>query len=263
MTKTALITGASRGIGYDLAKSFARQQHNLILVSRNEDRLNEIGYDLSERFNAEVTVIAADLSQDQAAIKVFNETCRRNLKVDILVNNAGIGDWGFFNDEDFDRISRMLHLNIIALTELTRLVLPQMIRAGEGRILNVSSLAAFVPGPYMAVYYASKAYVKSFSEAIGNELKGTGVTVTALCPGLTKTGFQKAMGGENTAATRFNMMASSESVAEYGIKALYDGKEIAVPGIINASIARTAQMIPDRIKSRIIRVMQEFNRKVF
>lgn len=259
--KTALITGATRGIGYDLAKIFAMESHNLVLVSRNEQKLRDIQYDFSVRYKIDVHIIAKDLSKDHAATQIFKEVMDKKISVDVLINNAGVGDFSLFSDEDLGRITRMLHLNIVSLTELTRLFIPQMVERKEGRIMNVSSLAAFLPGPYMAVYYASKAYVKSFSEAIANELKDTGVTVTALCPGLTKTGFQENVGGEKTRMARMNLLASSESVAKYAYKAMYEGKEVAVPGIINNSIAMTSRIIPAKIKSSVIRMIQELNRK--
>jgi len=262
--KTALITGASRGIGYDLAKVFARRSYRLVLISRSADKLEEIRQQFIAEFNVEVIIIPKDLSVHEAASEIFHELERKRIVVDVLVNNAGIGDFSEFINEDFHRISRMLHLNIVALTELTRLFVNGMVDRGEGRILNISSLAAFLPGPYMAVYYASKAYVTSFSQAIANELKSTGVSVTAVCPGLTKTGFQQDVGGEKSNAVRFNLMASSESVAELAVKAMLEGKEIVVPGIINSSIARTSRFIPGSVKSRIVKKMQELNRmKIF
>lgn len=260
--KTALITGGSRGIGFDIARVMAREQYNLILVSRNHSRLERVRDELTRSYNVKIGIIARDLSERDAALKVYEQVKMHRVPVDVLVNNAGIGDFGMFSREDPVRISRMVNLNILALTELTRLFLPEMIERREGKILNVSSLAAFLPGPYMAVYYASKSYVKSFSEAINSELKGTGVMVTAVCPGLTKTGFQQEVGSENSAASRLSMMATSASVAEAAYKALIEGKEVVVPGIINSSIARASRIIPTRFKSHVIRKMQELNRKI-
>jgi hypothetical protein len=262
--KTALITGASRGIGYDLAKEFARLSYRLVLVSRNVAKLEEIRQKFISEYNVEVIIVPKDLSLHQAALEIYNELEQKDIIVDVLANNAGVGDFGEFKDEDFHKISRMLHLNIVALTELTKLFLKGMVERGEGKILNVSSLAAFLPGPYMAVYYASKAYVKSFSQALADELKSTGVTVTAVCPGLTKTGFQQEVGGEKATASRLNLMASSEWVAEVAVKAMLEGKEILVPGVINSSIARTSRFISDGVKSRIVKKIQEINRmKIF
>jgi short-subunit dehydrogenase len=262
--KTALITGASRGIGYDLAKEFARLSYRLVLVSRNLDRLEVVKRDLTGKYHADVIVISQDLSVPQSAVEIYQALEESRIEVDVLVNNAGVGDFGEFKDEDLSSISRMLNLNIVSLTELTRLFLKGMVERGNGKILNVASLAAFLPGPYMAVYYASKAYVKSFSQALSDELKETGITVTAVCPGLTKTGFQHEIKSENSAANRFNLASSSAWVAEIAIKAMLEGKEIVVPGVINSSIARTANLIPDGVKSRIVKKIQEFNRmKIF
>jgi hypothetical protein len=260
-TKTALITGASRGIGYDLAKIFAGESYRLVLVSRSEARLQHIRDDFTQKYNVEVIIIVKDLSRPDAALEIFSELRDRQVVVDVLVNNAGIGDFGVFYNEDFQKISSMLHLNIVTLTELTKLFLQGMVERKEGKILNVASMAAYLPGPYMAVYYASKAYVKSFSQAIAAELKGSGVTVTALCPGLTKTGFQKETGGEQTHMARLNLLASSEYVARIAVKAMEEGKEVVVPGLINSSIAMTTRLIPDGVKTRIIRMMQELNRR--
>ncbi|HLO57371.1 MAG TPA: SDR family oxidoreductase [Bacteroidales bacterium] len=260
--KTALITGGSRGIGFDIARVMAREHYNLILVSRNLSRLERVRDELSRSFRVKIRIIGQDLSEKDASLKVFEQVMNYGIQVDVLVNNAGIGDFGMFSREDPARISRMVNLNILALTELTRLFLPGMIERREGKVLNVSSLAAFLPGPYMAVYYASKAYVKSFSEAINSELKGTGVMITAVCPGLTKTGFQQEVGSEKSNASRLGMMATSASVAEAAYKALMEGKEIVVPGIINLSIAKASGIIPTRFKTRVIRKMQELNRKI-
>jgi short-subunit dehydrogenase len=194
-------------------------------------------------------------------MEIFNELEERKIVVDILVNNAGVGDFGEFHNVPFQKISAMLHLNIVTLTELTKPFLRGMVERKQGSILNVASMAAYVPGPYMAVYYASKAYVKSFSQAISSELKGTGVTVTALCPGNTKTGFQREVGGENSNMAKFNLLGSSEYVAKIAVKALSEGKEVVVPGLINASLAITTRIIPSRVTTRIIRMMQELNRK--
>jgi short-subunit dehydrogenase len=262
-TKTVLITGASRGIGYELARQFARKSNRLILISRSAHLLRDIQKKFIEEYNIEVVIMVKDLSLPNASLEIYNDLKSRNITVDILVNNAGVGDFGFFYNEDFDKVSQMLHLNIVSLTQLTKLFLPDMVQRAEGKILNVASIAAFVPGPYMAVYYASKAYVKSFSQAIASELKGTGVTVTALCPGLTKSGFQKNVGAENTNMAKLNLMASSEDVAKYGVKALAEGRQVAIPGFINSSLAMamTANIIPGSVKTSIVRAMQELNRK--
>ena len=259
--KTALITGATKGIGYELTKLFAGDSYDLVLVARNEDRLKELQKDLGNKYNINVTVIAKDLSVPNAALEIFRKTVEKQIIVNVLVNNAGIGDFGIFNNEDLLKISQIMQINIVSLTELTKLYLKGMANRKEGKVLNVSSMAAFQPGPYMAVYYASKAYVQSFSEAIASELKGTGVTVTALCPGPTKSGFQKEVGSESSMLAKLNLLSSSEDVAKYGYKALREGKRVAIPGFVNASLANTEKLIPRKAATQMVKKMQELNRK--
>jgi len=258
--KTALITGATRGIGYELTKLFARDSYNLVLVARDKDRLEWIKETFSKKYSIDILIIAKDLSVPNAAIEIFNETLEKQIVVDVLVNNAGIGDFGKFYDEDISKISKIMQINIVSLTELTRLFIDAMVVKKEGKILNVSSMAAFQPGPYMAVYYASKAFVQSFSEAITSELKGTGVMVTTLCPGPTKSGFQQEVGSENSKLSKLNMLSTSKEVARDGYRALQTGKEVEIPGFLNASLINTSKVIPRRTKTQIISRLQEFNR---
>jgi len=259
--KTALITGATKGIGYELTKLFAGDSYNLVLVARNKARLEEIQEDLNKKHNIDITIIAKDLSIENAALEIFRETIDKQIIIDVLVNNAGIGDFKLFSDEDFSKISQIMQVNIVSLTELTRFYLKGMVHRKEGRILNVSSMAAFQPGPYMAVYYASKAYVQSFSEAIASELKGTGVTVTALCPGPTRSGFQSEVGSEGSRLSKLNLLSSSEDVAKSGYRALHDGRNVVIPGFINTSLRNTSRIIPRRTTIHVVRKLQELNRK--
>jgi hypothetical protein len=258
--KTALITGATKGIGYELTKLFARDSCNLVLVARDAKKLNEIKTDLSEKYTIDILIIVKDLSKPNAASEIFNETVKKKISINILVNNAGIGDFGKFQNQDFHKIGEILQINIISLTELTRLFMSSMLIKNKGQILNISSMAAFQPGPYMAVYYASKAYVQSFSEAITSELKGTGVSVTTLCPGPTKSGFQKEVGSENSNLAKYKLLSSSEEVAKDGYKALQGGKEIEIPGLLYSSLFNTSKVIPRKAKTKIIKKLQEFNR---
>ena len=258
--KTVLITGATRGIGYELVKLFAKDSYNLILVARDKDRLDEIKENFSKKYKVDILIIAKDLSKPNAALEIFNETIEKQIIVDILVNNAGIGDFEKFFNEDLSKISNIMQVNIISLTELTRLFINKMVMKKEGKILNVSSMAAFQPGPYMAVYYASKAYVQSFSEAITSELKGTGVTVTTLCPGPTKSGFQHEVGSEDSNLSKYNLLSSSAAVAKDGYKALQAGKEIIIPGLLYTSLLNTSKVIPRKTKTKIIKKLQILNR---
>ena len=259
--KTALITGATSGIGYELTKLFAEDSYDLVLIARNKDKLKEIKEYLSKKYNIDILIIAKDLSVPNAAIEIFNEIEEKKIVIDILVNNAGIGNFGLFNNEKLLKISQIMQINIVALTELTKLYLKEMVDRKEGKILNVSSMAAFQPGPYMAVYYASKAYVQSFSEAIASELKGTGVTVTTLCPGPTKSGFQHQVGSEGSNLSKLNLLSSSKYVAKYGYKALNEGKSVAIPGFVNTSLVNTAKFIPRKATIQMVKKLQELNRR--
>lgn len=193
---TALITGASSGIGYELARLFARKGHGLVLVARNQETLRELAEKLEREHGIRAIVVSKDLSLPSTPEEIFRELAEKSISVDILVNNAGFGTRGMFSNADTDSQLKMIQVNTTALTHLTRLFLERMSRPRKGRILNVASTAAFQPGPLMAVYYATKAYVLSFSEALASELHGSGVTVTALCPGPTRTEFERRAGME-------------------------------------------------------------------
>jgi short-subunit dehydrogenase len=247
---TALITGASSGIGLELARIFARQGYDLILVARNRQRLEEIATELKP---AAVKVIAKDLSVAGAAEEIQREVPM----VDILVNNAGFGVFGKFAGTPLPDELGMLQLNITALVILTKLYLPGMIQAGTGKILNVASTAAFQPGPLMAIYFATKAFVLSFSEAIGNELEGTGVTVTALCPGPTATGFQERGKMQDSGLVKGKKIMDARPVAEAGYRALMAGKPVEIPGLKNKLLAQSVRFSPRNVVTKIARKMQE------
>jgi uncharacterized protein len=182
---TALITGASSGIGLEFAKTFAAAKNNLVLVARSEGKLNVLANELKMAHGIAVKVISTDLSSMDEVQRVYDTCKAENIVVDYLVNNAGFGDFGFFVESDWDKTAQMIDLNIKSLTKMCRLFIPDMLERKAGKIMNVASTAAFQPGPTMAVYYATKSYVLFFSEAICNELQGTGVSVTCLCPGAT------------------------------------------------------------------------------
>ena len=228
-----LITGASAGIGLELSREFARHRHPVILVARNEPRLNEIATQLNQAHHVEVTVISCDLGTADGPLELFAAVGQRNLEVDILVNNAGVMDTGAFKDAQTDTLIGMVRLNVEAVTVLTSLFLKPMVARGRGRILNVASLAAFQPLPSMAVYAASKAYVLSLTEALAEELRGKGVTVSALCPGFTDTNLVENAKRENAAfrALPSALMADPKSVAQDGYRACMSGEVIRVPGI--------------------------------
>jgi short-subunit dehydrogenase len=249
----ALVTGASGGIGLELARLFAGDGHDLVLVSRGGERLAAIARDLEDRYRVQVRAIPRDLSNPIAPLSLFDE-CG---EVDFLVNNAGFGHRGAFADEDPVLLSEMLQVNVAALTQLTRMFLPAMIERGEGRILNVASTAAFQPGPLMAVYYASKAYVVSFSEAIANELRNSGVTVTCFCPGATHTGFAARAGIEKSRLFKTLGAMSAEKVALDGYRALMEGRTLAISGTHNWLVAQSTRFAPRKLVTAISRWVAE------
>jgi len=258
--QTALITGASSGIGLELARLFARGGFDLVLVARSLDKLNQLAGELRERWGVSVRILVKDLTNPQAPDEVFQGLRQASIPIDILVNNAGFGAYGFFHQLDLKRDLEMIQVNIAVLTKLTKLFLPAMIERKQGKILNVASTAAFQPGPLMAVYYATKAYVLHFSEAIANELRGTGVTVTCLCPGPTRSGFQEMADIENVKLVRAGMM-SSERVARIGYEGLLKGKTVVVAGLRNKISAFLVRLGPRSWVRRIVRFVQEEARK--
>jgi uncharacterized protein len=247
----ALVTGASRGIGAALARELARHGHDLVLGARDIGRMQNLADELRS-LGAEATVVAADLSMPGAAAQLADEIERRSLTVDVLINNAGIGGIGRFDRLDPARIGEMLEVNIVALTELTRRLLPGMIARGHGRIMLVASVAGFQPGPNMAVYFASKAYVLSLGEALAHELRGTGVTVTTLCPGATATDFFDVAGAtRGFLARRRGHMMSAERVARIGYRALLAGRRVAVTGALNRLMSLAGRHAPRRATLRV------------
>src|SRR5271170_2823541 len=211
--KTALITGASFGIGLELARIFAREGCNLVLVARSADKLRQLASELEKAHGTRSLILAADLTEPAAPAYVLDQTTRADIPVDVLVNNAGFGQYGLFAENDLEECLRQIQLNVTTLTHLTRLYLPAMIERESGGVLNVASTAAFQPGPLMAVYFATKAYVLHFSEALANELHGTDVTVTCLCPGPTATEFAKRAQITDLRLLKFGSM-DAHTVAE-------------------------------------------------
>jgi uncharacterized protein len=256
MNNTALITGASNGIGYELAGIHAENGDNLVLVARNKCKLDVLKGTLQKRYGIKVYTIEKDLSVPGAAGEVYNELQSKKITVDCLINNAGFGDIGPFSESDWDKQERMINLNITTLTHLTRLFLPDMISRGSGKILNVASTASFQPGPTMSVYFATKAFVLSFSEAVNNEVRDMGVTVTALCPGSTESGFHAAALGEGM-HVRERKLPTAREVAVYGYKSMMRGKAVAIPGLMNSIMATTVRFIPRSLAVKAARKIQE------
>ncbi len=255
--KTALITGASSGIGLEFAKMMAQDGVNLVLVARSETKLAELAAYIRNSYGIKVDILVKDLSRPEAPAEVFQYTKSKGLEVDYLVNNAGFGDFGFFWETDWDKSVQMIQLNMTALTSLCHLYLPEMVKRKSGRILNVASTAAFQPGPTMAVYYATKAYVLHFSEAIANELEGTGVTVTTLCPGPTESNFQQAAAMEESKLVKGKKMPSSAQVAAYGYQAMLKGKTVAIHGLSNYLLANSVRFTPRSWVVKLVRSMQD------
>ncbi len=256
MVKPILITGASSGIGYELARVCAAHHHDLILVARREDRLQTLQQELINRWNIQVWTYVADLTDAQARQNLFDWSQSQSIQLYGLVNNAGFGHQARLAETDWERQNAMLQLNVVALTHLTRLYLPGLIARSQGRILNVASTAAFLPGPYMAVYFASKAYVRSFTTAIASELKGTGVTATTLCPGPTQSEFQEQAGVSSSQLFQGQLPSSAE-VAAYAYDSMEKGRAIAVHGFTNNLLTQLARLLPYQQLADQIKVLQE------
>jgi uncharacterized protein len=229
MAKTALVTGASAGLGRELARLFAADGHDLVLVARRREQLEALATELAAERGIAARVIAEDLGEPSAPERILYELQRANIEVEYLVNSAGFGTNGPFADSDFIRELAMVQVNVTSLVHLTRLFLPDMIGRRSGRILNLGSTAGFQPGPYMAVYYASKAFVNSFTEALAYELKGTGVTATVCCPGATLTEFGAVAGSAESRLFRLGA-TSARDVATHAYRAMMAGKPISIPG---------------------------------
>ena len=244
MLQTVLITGASGGLGEEFARIFAREGYRLVLAARNEKKLAMLREELEQTYDSGVETFLCDLSQERAGERLFSDIAARGMNIDVLVNNAGFGDFGVFSQCDAQKQYDMLQVNIVALMQLTRCCLAPMVARRQGKILNVASIAAFQPGPLMSVYYASKAFVLSLSEALSVELKKSGVSVTALCPGPTSTGFEQNAALGNSGLFRNLRVDSAKSVAEYGYRMLQKGKTVAIPGVLNRLIITASKFAP-------------------
>ncbi len=247
--KTVLITGASEGLGAEFAKIFAADGYSLILIARHKIKLEKFSQELQTEFNIPVKIISKDLSKPGSAQEIFQELEEENIQIDILVNNAGTGVYGLFNETNLEDHLYVINLNIVSLVSLTYLFLPGMKARHDGKILNLSSIAAFQPGPKMAIYYATKAFVLSFSEALSTELEDKNITVTALCPGPTITTFQKKSEVGQTYMFKFAMNASV--VAKTGYDALMKGKRVEIAGLRNKIVVEAERALPKKLVTRI------------
>ncbi|MEM6450012.1 MAG: SDR family oxidoreductase [Cyanobacteria bacterium P01_D01_bin.105] len=246
LNRTALVTGASSGIGLAFAKLLAGKGYDLILVARSEDKLRSLKDELIQSYGIQAFVFSHDLTQPNAPQQIFEQIQQNNLVVHTLINNAGFGDYGEFATRDWSRQQSMISLNAMALTHLTHLCLPAMLERNAGGILNVASTAAFQPGPLMSVYFATKAYVLSFTEAIAAEVDGTGINVSVLCPGPTQSNFAQtaAMGKAAEDNPMTDKLPTADKVAAYGYAALQKGQVVAVYGIANQALTFTNRLMP-------------------
>ncbi len=257
VAETALITGASGGIGEELARRLAAAGTDVVLVARSAEKLAVLAADLVRAHGVQAHVLAQDLAAPAAADSIGRELAARGLTVDILINNAGFGTYGPFAETPADEEARMIQVNITALTLLTKQLLPRMLLRRHGRIMNVASTAAFQPGPLMAVYYASKAYVLSLSEALTNETAGTGVTVTCLCPGPTRTGFQDRARMRESKLFSTLTVASATDVARAGYEGMMAGRALVIPGVTNRIGVQLLRVAPRALVRRVIRSIQD------
>ena len=253
---TALISGASAGLGKDFARMFASDGHDVILVARRKQRLEELAVDLRRDYGVQVRVMAADLSASSASQRIYNELLQERIHVDFLVNSAGFGNSGLFLEQPIDGELDMVHLNVCALMHLTRLFVPGMVERGFGRVLNMGSTAGFQAGPFMATYYASKAFVNSFSEALDHELIGTGVTVTVSCPGPVATEFSDIAGNDKVRYFKGGG-ANSEAIARQAYEAMHKGKRMIVHGLKFKLLLQSQRLSPRRLVHSITASMNK------
>lgn len=252
--KSVLITGASSGIGKALAELFARDGYQVVLAARSVDKLEQLATSLRQQYRVSALVVAADLEQIDGAQKLHAALKKQGVVLDALVNNAGYGVFGEFKDNQLGSELAMMQLNMNSLVTLSKLFLPDLLARG-GRIMNVASTASFQPGPYMAVYYASKAFVLSFSEAMAAELEGQGVSVTALCPGPTASGFQDKAAMGSSALVNGKKLPTSEAVAAVGYAAMQGRQRVVIPGFMNWLMAQSVRFTPRRLVTTMVKLM--------
>jgi short-subunit dehydrogenase len=256
MKNTALITGASSGIGRELALIHASHQGDLILTARSESKLIELKSEIEQHYKVEVKIIVRDLSQRNAPVEIFEALSKENIQIDFLINNAGFGGFGYFHEREMAKDLEMIDLNIIALTKMTKLFLPAMIKRNSGKIMNLASIAAFMPGPMQAIYFATKAYVLSLSHAIATEIENTNVTITTVCPGPVVTNFAKSAEMENSKL--FKNGDTPDRVAKKAYKAMIKGKrEIITDCPMKFAIKAVIPFVPLKPVLKVVKKMQE------
>lgn len=258
INKSCLVTGAAAGLGYEFSKLAIADGYELILIDIDTDKLIEVKKELEKSHLEKITIISKDLCKPNIADEIYKEI--KGANVEMLINNAGFGVFGEFSKTDWQREENMMNLHMLTSTHLTKLVIKDMVNADKGKILNVSSLAAFQPGPLMAIYYASKSFLLSFTEAVAREIKGTGVSISVLCPGPTKTNFQSTV-SENTSENKIAVnMASVITVASYGYNAFKKGKTVIIPGVMNQFLALLPRILPRKTATAIVYKIQLSNR---
>jgi len=259
MGKIALVTGASAGLGTELARCFAKDGHDLVLVARRKDRLLALARELESAHGIKAHVVAADLAVQGAGANVFAEVTAKGLEIEYLVNNAGLGSSGAFVELPPERELEQIQVNVVALAQLTRLFLPKMVARKSGRILNLGSTAGFQPGPYMATYYATKAFVSSFSEALAHELRRTGVTVTVSCPGPVATEFGALAGNEESRLFKTSKVYTAEEIAKEAYDAMMAGKVMIVHGLKYKMLVQGLRFAP---RAAVRSAAAKMNRKM-
>lgn len=255
-TRIALVTGASSGIGLELARRFAAERYDLVLVARNRARLMDLGTEFQKTYGVNVRISPKDLSHVKAPQELFEDLTEAGVQIHTLVNNAGFGNYGEFATSDLQAELEMMQLNMVSLTYLTKLFLPQIINA-KGAVLNVASTAAFQPGPLMAVYYATKAYVLSFSEALAEELAPRGVKVSVLCPGPVPSGFQERANLQGSPMLKSPGVLDAAKVAEIGYRGLQEGKRVVIAGTLNKIGVQMLRLSPRNVATKMVRLIQE------
>ncbi|MDS0525377.1 SDR family oxidoreductase [Clostridium sp. SHJSY1] len=251
VNRYTLITGGTEGLGMELAKLFAKDKHNLIIVARNEEKLSKVKNNIEKEFNVEVETLSVDLTVNNSCEEVYRFVEKNNFVVDNLINNAGVGSFGFFHESNIKREEKLIQININSVTKLTYYFLKSMIKRNCGGILNVASTAAFSAGPKMNTYYASKAYVLSLTESIYEEVKEYGVKVSCLCPGAIKTNFQSKAGIIKNDKSK-SLLMSSKDVAEIAYKDFNKGRVIIIPGIKNKLLVFGNKLLPRSLVRKIV-----------
>ncbi len=259
MKKWALVTGAASGIGFEFARLLTLDHYNLVLIDVDMEALMQKREQLRAVGENEIVPIVIDLSTNSSASEVFRKIEDLQIEIDVLINNAGYGMFGCFSKTSWEREEKMINLHVTTPTQMVKLFLPKMIARRSGKILNVSSMAAFFPGPYMSIYYSTKAYLLSFTASVATELRDSGVTMTVLCPGVTRTGFQKSVNAETPKLTK--MMADPGLVAGYGYRAMMNGKMLATPGLLNQLILVLRRFLPLTAIAKSVCYIQEKNRR--